>query len=264
MSFSLKYPPVAVVIPVYGRLITLRDAIESIFMQDYQGSVEVIVVDDASESDVRFCLEPYLSRIIYLRLHENSGVSAARNLGILNSTADFIGFLDSDDIFLPSKIKIQIENLLKNGLLVSHTNEFWYKTERFINQGRKHKRYGGKIFTNVLDICRVSPSSLVVHKEVFKDIGFFDEELMVCEDYEWTLRCALKYDFDYIEEKLLIKRAITDNSLSASIKNIESIRLNILKDFKNKYGGSLAGEESLALNAEIARKSGIVKFGSVG
>lgn len=259
MSSSVKYPPVAVIVPVYGRGLIIRDAIESIFLQDYQGDIEVIVVDDASDNCIRSCLASYMSRIKYFRLDKNSGVSAARNAGISCSTAEYIGFLDSDDIFLPSKITLQIENLSASGLSISHTNEFWYKKDRFINQGKKHQRYGGKIFAKVLDMCRVSPSSLLVHKDVFKDIGLFDEGLRVCEDYEWTLRCALKYDFCYMEEKLLIKRAITDNSLSASIQNIESIRLNILKSFENKYGASLSDGELLALRAELARKNTIVK-----
>lgn len=252
-------PVVSVVIPVYERSSTLKDAIESVFMQNYGGTIETVVVDDGSSSFVFDAIKPYLFRIKYIRLAVNSGVSAARNEGIRQAGGRYVAFLDSDDIFLPSKISVQMESLLRKGLSVSHTNEFWYKKDRFINQGSKHKRYGGDIFCNILDFCRVSPSSLLASKDVFERVGLFDESLRVCEDYEWSLRCAQKYEFDYIPKKLLIKRAITDNSLSASIKYIESLRLDILNDFAKKYGSLLDTEKSASLEAEIERKNSIVK-----
>lgn len=252
-------PHVAVVIPVYGRTDTLRDAIESVFLQDYGGLIEIIVVDDASASTVYDCLVPYLDRLKYIRMDKNIGVAAARNEAILQTHCPFITFLDSDDIFLPSKIRLQITNLVSKKLSISHTNEFWFKRDRFVNQGKRHKRYGGFIFPNVLDICRVSPSSLMVKRDVFDKVGLFDETLRVCEDYEWTLRASLFYEFDYLEEKLLVKRAVTDNSLSNSIKHIESLRLNILKNFKQVYGHNLSANNLLALEAELTRKELIVK-----
>lgn len=252
-------PVVSVVIPVYERSLTLKDAIESVFMQDYAGVIETIVVDDGSSDFVFNSLKPYFSRIKYFKLAVNSGVSTARNVGIRKACGKYLAFLDSDDIFLPSKISIQMDSLLRRGLSVSHSDEFWYKRDRFINQSSKHKRYGGDIFCSILDFCRVSPSSLLVHKDVFETVGLFDESLRVCEDYEWSLRCALKYEFDYVQKKLLIKRAVTDNSLSASIKYIESLRLDILNDFVKKYGHILDARKFAALNAEIERKNSIVK-----
>lgn len=252
-------PTVSVAIPVYERSSTLKDAIESVFMQDYHGTVEIIVIDDGSSPFVFQCLKPYLSRIKYIRLNLNSGVSAARNAGISVARGEYVAFLDSDDIFLPQKISVQIASLRKSGLSVSHSDEFWYKRDRFINQGAKHARYGGDIFSCILDFCRVSPSSLVVRKEVFEVVGFFDESLRVCEDYEWSIRCALRYNLEYIRKKLLIKRAITDNSLSGSIKYIESLRLDILNNFKKTHAHLLSDERYMTLNAEIERKSSIVK-----
>lgn len=254
----MDIPFVSVVIPVYERTFHLRDALESVFMQDIPAKPEIIVADDASSGRVYESLKPYFKRIKYIRLEKNSGVSAARNAGIKNASGAYVAFLDSDDIFLPSKLRLQIENLMLQGLAVSHTNEFWYRKDRFVNQGIRHSRYAGNIFTKILDICRVSPSSLLVKKSVFNKVGFFDEGLRVCEDYEWCLRCSLEFPFDYLTKKVLIKRAVTDNSLSSSIKYIESIRLDILKKFYVKYASRLDGEKRRAVLKELERKEKIV------
>ena len=213
----------SVVIPVFNRTDTLRSAIESVFLQTFK-DWEIIVVDDCSDLSVAECLAPYMGRISYIRHSKNLGVSAARNTGIKAANGEYVAFLDSDDIWLPQKLEKQNEQLAK-GWDVCHTDEFWYKTDRFINQGHKHARYGGQIFTKILDICRISPSSCVIKKDVFRHTGFFDERMRVCEDYDLWLRIAAKYHINYISEKLIIKRAITDDQLSSSIKHIEFIRL---------------------------------------
>lgn len=146
----------------------------------------------------------------------------------------------------------------KNDLYISHTNEFWYRKDRWVNQGKNNKRYGGYIFDKILDKCRISPSSLIVHKSVFDEAGLFDEDLRVCEDYEISIRFALKYKIGYIEEKLIIKRAIEENSLSANIEHIEYIRYSILERiYKNmKNGLDLTSQQ--ALINEINRKKHII------
>lgn len=222
-------------------------------MQSYK-NIEVIVCDDFSNPPLHDYLYPYFSKIKYIFHSENKGVSASRNTCINNSNGDFLAFLDSDDLWLPEKIEKQINFMINNNLSISHTNEFWYKNGTWINQSSKHSRYGGYIFPKVLDMCRVSPSSLVIKK----GIGLFDESLRVCEDYEFILRMSLLYEIGYLEEKLLIKRAITCDQLSKSIKHIESIRYNILKNFE-KSNNNLPLEYATALKKEILRKKEITK-----
>ena len=147
----------------------------------------------------------------------------------------------------------------ENNYQISHTNEFWYKKDRFINQNKKSKRYGGKILDKILDKCRVSPSSLIVERKVFEKCGLFDETLDVCEDYEISLRFVLQYEIGYLDKNLIIKRAIEENSLSAAINHIEYIRYNILKNFYEKYEDRFNREEKEALLCELQRKNSIIK-----
>ncbi len=247
----------SVIIPVYNRTDTLRTAIESVFLQTFK-DYEIIVVDDGSDLSVAECLAPYMNRINYIRLSKNRGVSAARNTGIRAAKGEFIAFLDSDDIWLPEKLERQNEQFDK-GWLVSHTDEFWYRTDRFINQGNKHTKYGGQIFSKILDICRISPSSCVIHREVFSSCGFFDENMRVCEDYDLWLRIAARFHINYIPQKLIIKRAVTEDQLSASIKYIEFIRLVSLARFVRCKKIDLVKKN--AAIAELNRKWEIVFSG---
>jgi glycosyltransferase involved in cell wall biosynthesis len=217
--------------------------------------MEIIVVDDFSDIPLAEVLIPYIPRINVIRNEKNLGVSASRNIGAKIAKAKFIAFLDSDDLWLPFKMANQMDFMLSGGLVASHTNEYWYRDGRWINQGKQHARYGGKILSKILDKCRVSPSSLVLERSFFETLGGYDESLRVCEDYELTLRIAAMTDLGYLENKAIIKRDITTNSLSRGIKHIESIRLDILERFAKSY----SGDDKECVEQELERKMGIVR-----
>jgi glycosyltransferase involved in cell wall biosynthesis len=228
--------------------------VESVFAQSHPAG-EVIVVDDGSSAETYESLKPYLPALRYIHMEENRGVSAARNLGVSAAKGKYIAFLDSDDIFLPDKLAAQLP-LMKEAS-ASHTDEHWFRRDRFVNQGAAHSKYGGEIFCKILDKCRISPSSFMIEKALFEGLGGFNENLRVCEDYEFFLRLASKHSVAYLPKKLIIKRAVAENSLSAGIKYIESIRLGILEDFAAQMEPDSSQKECLL--SEIARKRGIVK-----
>lgn len=247
----------SVVIPVYNRTDALRTAIESVFLQTFK-DYEIIVVDDGSDISVPACLAPYMGRISYIRHDRNLGVSAARNTGIKHGRGEYVAFLDSDDLWLPHKLERQYQEL-KKGWMACHTGEFWYRENRFVNQGQKHARYGGDIFSKILDTCRVSPSTFAVHRSVFMKSGFFDEHMRTCEDYDLWLRIAAYFQISYIPEKLSIKRAVLNDQLSRGISHIEFIRLVSLARFLRCR--TTTHTKKAAAMAELERKYHIVKSG---
>ncbi len=248
---------VSVIIPVYNRTFSIRDAVESVLIQSIKPS-EIIVIDDGSSFDTASYLKNYMHHIRLIKLNKNEGVSFARNTGIKAACGEYIAFLDSDDLFLPKKLECQINYMDENNLLISHTDEFWYRKDSWVNQGKSNKRYGGYIFDKILDKCRISPSSLIAHKSVFDKSGYFNEDLKVCEDYEISLRFALKYKIGYLEKKLIIKRAVEENSLSAGICHIEYIRYEILEKLYRKINNTLDLNSKNALIREIERKKQII------
>ena len=161
---------VSVVIPCFNRKKTLSRSIDSVVNQTYKPS-EIIIVDDGSTDGTRdFILNSY-PNIKYF-FQPKKGVSSARNKGIRESSSDWVAFLDSDDEWLPQKLEKQINQLGKHSeIFISHTNEIWIRNGVRVNQMKKHQKYGGYIFDKCLDICRISPSSVLIHKRVLKDVG---------------------------------------------------------------------------------------------
>jgi hypothetical protein len=98
----------------------------------------------------------------------------------------------------------------------------------------------------------------MIEKALFNELGGFDIKLPFLEDYEFFLRTASRVRIEYITEKLIIKRAITQNSLSSQITHIESARLDILKDFVTRH--RLKPDDLAAAQREIERKTRIVKI----
>jgi glycosyltransferase involved in cell wall biosynthesis len=213
MNFAVKPPQVSVIIPTFNRAWCLREALDSVLAQDFRG-FELIVVDDGSTDDTPQMLRGYGESMRLLR-QENRGVSAARNAGVAAARADLIAFLDSDDIWLPGKLACQAEFFRRHpAALICQTEELWVKNGRRVNPGRRHRKRGGMIFEPSLELCLVSPSAVMLRRELLGRVGLFDERLSACEDYDLWLRVSCRFPIELIETPLIIKRGGHADQLS--------------------------------------------------
>ena len=223
---------ISVIIPTFNRKETLKRAIQSVVMQSYT-PYEIIVIDDGSDDGTKEWLKDNYPDVKYI-YQMNSGVSSARNKGIKFARGDWIALLDSDDEWLPSKLKDQAYEIeLNPAAKFLHTNEIWIRNGVRVNQMKKHKKYGGYIFEKCLDICRISPSSVLIKKDIFDEIGMFDETLKVCEDYDLWLRFASKYPVHFLDQPLIKKYGGHSDQLSKVDDGIESYRIRSLKKILN-------------------------------
>ena len=219
---------VSVIIPTYNRKHTLTRAIESILTQTIK-PLEIIIVDDGSDDGTREWIKEEYPFIQYLN-QNNSGVSASRNRGIFSANGNWIAFLDSDDEWIPEKLERQLSILRSDKEAVfCHTNEIWIRNGTRVNQMKKHEKYGGYIFEKCLDMCRISPSSSIIKKEVFDHIGYFDESLIVCEDYDLWLRIAAHYKVLFLDQPLIKKYGGHVDQLSRVEGGIEKYRIQSLE-----------------------------------
>ena len=219
---------VSVIIPTYNRKHTLSRAIESIISQTIK-PLEIIIVDDGSDDGTREWIKQEYPFIQYLN-QNNSGVSASRNRGIFSANGNWIAFLDSDDEWIPEKLERQLSILRSDKEAVfCHTNEIWIRNGTRVNQMKKHEKYGGYIFEKCLDMCRISPSSSIIKKEVFDHIGYFDESLIVCEDYDLWLRIAAHYKVLFLDQPLIKKYGDHVDQLSRVEGGIEKYRIQSLE-----------------------------------
>mgnify|MGYP001362932843 FL=1 len=219
---------ISVVIPSYNRKEFLKRSIDSAINQTKK-PLEIIVVDDGSTDGTEAMIKSDYDFVKFIK-QKNKGVSAARNIGIKVSIGEWICFLDSDDEWKKDKLEKQINVMKSNpGYKFFHSNEIWIKNGLRINQKKKHKKYGGDIFDKCLDMCRISPSSVMIDKTVFDEVGNFNEYLVVCEDYELWLRICDKYRVFFIDEPLIIKHGGHQGQLSYSIESIENHRIKALE-----------------------------------
>ena len=219
---------ISVIIPTYNRRHTLERAIDSVLSQTFK-PFEIIIVDDGSEDGTRNWVQDAYPSIKYI-YQPNNGVSSARNKGIRSSRGFWIALLDSDDEWMPEKLEDQVIFINENpGSLFCHTNEIWIRNGVRVNQMKKHKKYGGDIFKYCLDMCRISPSSSLIKKEVFEDVGLFDESLTVCEDYDLWLRITANYTILFLDRPLIKKYGGHADQLSRVPEGIEQYRIQSLE-----------------------------------
>ena len=245
---------ITVIIPTYNRDRFILRAIESVQNQTTKVN-EIIIVDDGSDDNTKDILKDIDIKYIY---QENEGVSSARNMGIKNSKNEWIAFLDSDDTWNETKIEKQIEFHMQNkNILLSHTNELWNRNNKIIKQKKHQQKPNGFCFLDNLSACKIGPSTVMIHKEIFNQVGIFDEQLTVCEDYDLWLRISQKFEIGYIDEKLITKYAGHENQLSFTTFAIDQYRIQALEkhlesDYKNNVKEELVHKIDLILKG--ARK----------
>jgi glycosyltransferase involved in cell wall biosynthesis len=226
---EISAPTVSVVIPSFNRSAMLREAVESVLVQE-GARFELIVVDDGSTDDTRFMLDR-LEAPLRIVCQQHCGVSAARNRGIAQSRGEWIAFLDSDDLWRPGKLAAQMRFFVENPhVKICQTEEVWIRDGKRINARKYHEKPEGECFGRLLDRCLVSPSATVVHRSVLEQTGLFDETFPACEDYDLWLRIGWRFAFGLVRRNYVVKRGGHPDQLSATVPALDKYRiLSILK-----------------------------------
>ena len=221
-------PRVSVVIPAFNRWRLLAEAIDSVLAQSYR-DFELIVVDDGSSDATASELAKLASRLQFF-VTERRGVSAARNLGVSQSRGYYIAFLDSDDLWLNSKLERQTRFMDEHPEFhICQTDEIWIRNGVRVNPRTVHQKPSGDIFSRSLELCLVSPSAVMMTKALFDRTGGFDEAFPVCEDYDLWLRISAQHQVPLIPDRLTIKRGGHADQLSRSIWGMDRYRILALQ-----------------------------------
>ena len=220
---------VSVIVPTYNRAQTLERALQSMLTQA-EPAQDVIVVDDGSDDATAEILRTRFPRIHCIWQH-NQGVSSARNRGIEATSGDWLAFLDSDDEWLPQKLSAQKRMLAANPQYkICHTDEIWIRNGTRVNAMKKHIKAGGFIFERCLPLCVISPSSVLIHRSVFDEVGLFNEDLPACEDYDLWLRICARFPVLYVDRRLIIKYGGHADQLSHRYPAMDRFRIIALEN----------------------------------
>lgn len=191
---------VSVIIPTCGGSEFLSSCIDSVLSQTYK-NIEIIVVDDnglgsSKQKGTATIMEKYksMSNVKYICHKVNKNGSAARNTGVKNSNGEYIALLDDDDVFLPEKIKRQVD--LLSSLSLDY-GAVYCSHETFLGGnkvGEEHALMDGRIlYEYMLHKVEIASSSIMVRRIVWENLGGFDESFKRHQDWEFIVRLLTKY-----------------------------------------------------------------------
>lgn len=244
--------PVSVIIPTFNRDVLVERAVNSVLDQSLQCS-ELIIVDDGSTDNTMKTLGKYITlakKNIRIYRQQNRGPAAARNIGVRMARFPFVAFLDSDDHWHKRKLEKQYQYLVHNSnYQISYSREKWLRRGHHLNQKKKHIPRNGDIFTHCLQLCVVGMSTVMMKRELFDRVGFFDESLRCCEDYDLWIRISCRYPFLLMDEPLTVKEGGREDQVSSQYRlgmdqmRIYSLRKMLDTDVLDSHQYHLAFQE---------------------
>jgi glycosyltransferase involved in cell wall biosynthesis len=221
-------PKVSIIIPTHNRAALLARAIES--AQHAGADSEVIVVDDAS-TDNTPDLCAGLAGIRYVRLSSNRGTAQARNVGIAESSSQFIAFLDHDDLRMSGSLAVQLR-----ALDAEPEAAFCYG-RCLIADARRQLPTGeiypencpeGDVFWQLLENNFVPLVSVVTRKRCLVERNLFNPELLLVGDWDMWLRLTERYPVVAVAEPVAIHRRANAVSRQMSSDSVAMYRQMLL------------------------------------
>ena len=221
------HPKVSVIIPTYNRAHVLSRAIESVLTQT-EKSLEIIVVDDGSSDETEALMKQYVGETVrYVKTPENGGPSKARNLGAELAIGDYIAFQDSDDEWTPDKLEKQLALFEKDGekpgmVYCCFLKKFPDKEVLYPPMDMPMEMKNGDIFPTLLMRPLVGTPTMLIPREIWKEMGGLREELKCFEDWEFSMRVAEKYPVLLVNEPLHIAYASGESAVTESKEAIKA------------------------------------------
>lgn len=246
MGETIKDFSVSVIIPAYNASRTIIRTLDSLKRQTRFDLIkEIIVVNDGSTDDTGKLVEEYKRRNpdvpVNMIVKTNGGVSSARNTGLEAATGSWIGLCDSDDEWLPQKLEIQYDIIMKN------TNiDFLGGNHIDGDLSILGKKITSLHKANLKELCiKMYPqtSAAIFKKEIVDVLGGYDESRRYCEDGQFFMKICERYNYFYHPEKVVEfdggKRGFGGSGLSGNLKGMQDgLRKNILELKQQKKIGT--------------------------
>jgi hypothetical protein len=270
---TLLRPAVSVILPTFNRLKYLRPAVDSVFAQTYQ-DWELIVADDGSENEARAYLSSLAQRprVKVLWLPHSGNPGAVRNFALREAQGEYIAFLDSDDLWMQSKLELQIRALRDCPgrqwcyTAINHINHAGAQIYAEVSARRVY--YEGRVFEDLLTSkVAIAMPTVVVSRQLLERVGGFDERLEQQEDYHLWLRLAMLSEISVLRRPLACVRHHNEHFSSRGISSLEakdrmldkmqtlatnSLRRTVLRTARARNAARLVAANAATGNGEAA------------
>lgn len=225
----------SVIIPTYNRPGLVGKAIKSVLAQTFS-DLEVIVIDGSDNDDTAKKVSSLSDeRIKYFKV-ENQSAAHSRNIGMKIAQGEFVAFNDDDDEWHPNKAEKQLQHLAVNKSAKIVYSSFTKKIRGFIRTtpDKTTLKTSGNIYNDLLLSNFVGLPTMILHRSCCQKV-LFNEKLRCIEDWDWTIRLAKQYAFEFIEEPL-----VTVNDTPKSVnKSAYSVKADAYKKIYDKYQNEL-------------------------
>ena len=223
---------VSVIVPVYNREEYVGATIESILSQTYP-SIEIVLVNDGSKDNSLNILRDYESKYpekIVVIDQVNQGQVASRNNAIRKAKGEFIAFLDSDDLWKPEKLELQIPLFSENVGLVYSAIDNIDETGNIVNTEICDDSITGFILPQLLVRNRMTGGTVVLTRKSLDEVGLFDEKFNAAENWDLWIRVCKKYEARLVNKPLVQYRVHPGNMSKDRL-----LMLQAKEDIVNKH-----------------------------
>ncbi len=222
-------PSVSIIVPVYNGASTIRETLNSVLQQSVE-DLELIVVDDGSTDNTLEVAASFDDPRLSVFSYPNAGVSTTRNRGVTHASADYVSFLDADDLWTPDKLARQLDALessQKAAVAYSWT-DYIDQTGQFIAHDQQ-VTFSGDVYGELLrrDFLE-SASNATIRRQAFLAVGGFDSSLSGAADWDFFLRLAKCYDFVAVPSLGVLYR-ISNSSMSANLSMQEQECIEVIE-----------------------------------
>lgn len=234
-------PVVSIIMPAYNAAAFIAEAIESVLRQTYSGW-ELLIVNDGSEDNTQEIIDTYQAKEARIKCftQQNSKQGKARNVALAHASGNYIAFLDADDVWIPVKLEIQLQELkeTKADLVFSEAYQFEnavLNSTAILNTGRGF--FSGEAgLKSFLEVNKILPSSVLARTEIIKNANGFTEKPSVqnAEDYYLWLQLLMNGNVLYGSKEILVYYRIHPSSASYHDKMSLEKTVEVLQELKKK------------------------------
>lgn len=230
-------PLVSVILPAYNAEKTIAETIQSVLQQTWTDFELLVINDGSTDATVDIVSQIHDVRIQILTF-ANAGVVASRNRGLEKATGEWITFIDADDLWTPDKLACQLKALTHHpeAAVAYSWTDYIDQAGQFVRPGW-HDSPSGNVYAAMVNRCFIeNGSNILFRRSVLSEVEGFDPSLVMCEDWDFYIRLAEKFQFICVPQPQVLYR-LSIESQSTQLLQMEKDGVEVLRRVEERSPG---------------------------